>query len=199
MKILAVSDIHGDLGLVKKVAKIIDKENIDLVILAGDQTWFSENTAGLVGPLTKKPALIIPSNHETEGTIKKWENMYPNLKSIHAKSQIIEGVGFFGSGTMDWGLNGFDNYSKKIFNELEKSHKNIKKLKKKVMITHVPPAGTALELLGFTGSQGITKAIKKFSPNYLICGHIHEGAGLIEKIHSTKVMNVSRTPTIFEI
>jgi len=86
MRILAVSDIHGDLGLVKKVEKLIDKEKVDLVILAGDQTWFSQNTKNLVGPLTKKPALIIPSNHETEETLQMWEKAYPNLKSIHSKS-----------------------------------------------------------------------------------------------------------------
>ena len=112
MKILAVSDIHGDLGLVKKVEKLIDKENIDLVILAGDQTWFEKAEKGLVGPLTKKPALIIPSNHETEETIKIWEKMYPNLKSIHKKHLKIRDVGFFGSGTVDWG---FADDSKQIF------------------------------------------------------------------------------------
>ena len=67
------------------------------------------------------------------------------------------------------------------------------------MITHCPPAGSKIELMGFPGSEGIKKAIKKFSPDFLICGHIHEGGGLIEKIYNTQVMNVSRTPTIFEI
>ena len=199
MKILAISDIHGDLGLVKKVGKIIDKEKIDLVILAGDQTWFSQNTKNLVGPLTKKPALIIPSNHENEDTIKSWEKMYPNLKNIHAKNAKIGGVGFFGSGTMDWGFDGYDEDAKKIFDELKNAHEKIKNMKKKVMITHVPPAGSVVELMGFTGSAGIKKAIEKFSPDILICGHIHEGGGLVEEIYSTKVMNVSRTPTIFEI
>ncbi|MBU2612569.1 MAG: metallophosphoesterase, partial [Nanoarchaeota archaeon] len=114
MKILAVSDIHGDLGLVKKLEKMIEKENIDLIILAGDQTWFEQSTKNLVGPLTKKPTLIIPSNHETEGTVKMWEKMYPNLKSIHKKNWKLKDVGFFGSGTMDWG---FDEDSDKIFKE----------------------------------------------------------------------------------
>jgi len=196
MKILAVSDIHGDLGLVKKVEKLIEKENIDLVILAGDQTWFEKMEKGLVGPLTSKPALIIPSNHETESTVKMWEKMYPNLRSIHKKNLKINNVGFFGSGTVDWG---FKEDSDQIFKELKNSHEKIKKLKKKIMITHCPPAGSKIELMGFPGSVGIKKAIEKFSPNFLICGHIHEGGGLIEKIHNTQVMNVSRTPTIFEI
>ncbi len=196
MKILAISDIHGDIGLVKKVEKLIDKEKIDLVILAGDQTWFEQNTKNLVGPLTKKPTLIIPSNHESEETLKMWEKMYPNLKSIHKNSFEKEGVGFFGSGTLEWGM---INKKSPVYEELKMGHKKIKHLSKKIMVTHEPPSGSAIELLGFPGTYGIAKAIEKFKPNFLICGHIHEGGGLIEKIHGTKVMNVSRTPTIFEI
>jgi len=196
MKILAISDIHGDLGLVKKVEKIIDKEKVDLVILAGDQTWFERMDKGLVGPLTKNQTLIIPSNHETEGTIKIWEKEYPNLKSLHNKPFKKGDIGFFGSGTVDWG---FKEDSEKIFEELKNSHEKIKNFKKKVMVTHCPPSRSSIELMGFQGSYGIEKAIKKFSPDILICGHIHEGGGLIEKIHKTKVINVSRTPTIFEI
>jgi Icc-related predicted phosphoesterase len=86
-----------------------------------------------------------------------------------------------------------------IYKELKQAHEKIKNLKKKVMITHEPPLGSKIELLGFPGSEGVRKAIDKFKPDILICGHIHEGGGLIEQIGKTKVMNVSRTPTIFEI
>ena len=196
MKILAVSDIHGDLSFVNKLKKTIDKENIDLVILAGDQTWFESSKKNLVGPLTKKTALIIPSNHDSEETVKAWEKMYPNLKNIHKKNFVKNGIGFFGSGTVDWG---FQEDARILFNELNSSHKKIQNLKKKIMVTHVPPTGSQIEQLGFPGSDGVTKAIKKFSPDFLVCGHIHEGGGLIEKIYNTTVLNVSRTPTIFEI
>jgi len=67
------------------------------------------------------------------------------------------------------------------------------------MITHEPPSESLIELLGFPGTYGIKKAIERFKPNFLICGHIHEGGGLIEKIGETTVMNVARTPLIFEI
>jgi Icc-related predicted phosphoesterase len=60
------------------------------------------------------------------------------------------------------------------------------------------PAGTKSEFSGISGSKGITKAIKEFSPDIAIFGHIHEAGGLIEKIGKTKLINVARTPTIFE-
>ncbi len=196
MKILAVSDIHGDVGFVKKLEKLIEKENIDLVILAGDQTWFETNTKNLVGPLTKRPTLIIPSNHESEETLNLWEKAYPNLKSVHKKSFEKNGVGFFGSGTLEWGM---VNKKSPVYDDLKKAHEKIKHLKKKIMITHEPPAGSKIELLGFPGTYGIKQAIDKFKPDFLICGHIHEGGGLIEKINKTTVMNVARSPAIFEI
>ena len=196
MKILAISDIHGDLGLVKKVEKLANKEKVDLIILAGDQTWFEKSTKNLIGPLTKKPTLIIPGNHETEETIEEWEKTYPNLINLHKKSFQKGGVGFFGSGTLEWGL---INEKSPTYKELKSAHQKIKHLKKKVMLTHEPPTGSKAELLGFPGSYGIKKAIDKFSPDVLICGHIHEAGGLIEKINNTKVINVSRSPTIFKI
>jgi len=198
MKILAISDIHGDTGLVKRLAKKAKKENVDLVILAGDLTWFEHSTKNLIGPFLKekKEVMIIPGNHESESTIENLEKTYKGLKNIHKKNSKIGDIGFFGTGTVDWGLY---SDSKQVYNELKKAHEGIKGSKKKIMITHSPPEGSKIELLGFPGSQGIKRAIDKFKPNILICGHIHEGGGIIEKIGDTKVINVSRHPTIFEI
>lgn len=196
MKILAISDIHGDIGLVKKIEKLIDKEKVDVVILAGDQTWFESSTKNLVGPLTKKRTLIIPSNHESNKTVSMWEAQYENLKNIHKNYHIEDNIGFFGSGTLEWGMK---TSKLPIYEELKWSHEKIKHLTKKILITHEPPAGSKIELLGFPGSYGVRKAIDKFKPDFAFCGHIHEGGGLIEKIGKTTVMNVSRTPRIVEI
>ena len=198
MKILAVSDIHGDTGLVKRMAKQAKKENVDLVILAGDLTWFEQSTQNLIGPFVKegKEVLIVPGNHESEETINQIAKTYKGVKSVHKKAVTKEGIGFFGTGTVDWG---FYTDSKQVYTELKNAHDKIKHYKKKIMITHSNPAGSKLELLGFPGSIGIKKAIEKFHPNILICGHIHEGGGITEKIGNTTIFNVSRKPTIFEL
>mgnify|MGYP001572434325 CR=1 FL=1 len=52
-KILAIGDIHGDTGLVKKLAERAKKENIDLIILAGDLTLMEMQTKNLIGPFVK--------------------------------------------------------------------------------------------------------------------------------------------------
>lgn len=197
MKILAISDTHGDTALVKEISKIANKEKVDLILHAGDITWLGENKKNIIKPLTKKHKLLmIQGNHDPEYLLEELEKTYSNAKSIHKKSHKINEIGFFGSGTTDWG---FTEDSKQLFNELKNAHKKIKNLNKKIMITHSPPTKSAIELMGFPGSYAVTKAIERFKPNFVICGHIHEGGGLIEKINDTTIINAARTPIVFEI
>ena len=51
MKILAAGDIHGDTGLVKRLAEKAKKEGVDLIILAGDLTMWEHDTKNLIGHL----------------------------------------------------------------------------------------------------------------------------------------------------
>ena len=67
------------------------------------------------------------------------------------------------------------------------------------MVTHQHPAESYSEFSGIPGSESVRKAIKKFKPEILIHGHIHEGEGIEEKINETKVINVGRKGKIIEI
>lgn len=197
MKILAISDTHGDSELIKKVGKLAKKEKVDLVLHGGDLTWFGENAEGIIKPITDNSELFfVHGNHDPQEILELIEKKYSKAKSLHKNYKIRNGIGFFGTGTTDWG---FKEDEEQVFKELKKGHDKIKNLKKKVMLSHCPPEGSAIELLGFPGSYGVRKAIDKFHPDVLICGHIHDGRGIVEQIGKTKVMNVSRTPTIFDI
>ena len=50
-RILAAGDIHGDSKLTRKLAEKAEKENVDLVILTGDLTGWTE-TKNLIKPFT---------------------------------------------------------------------------------------------------------------------------------------------------
>jgi hypothetical protein len=197
-KILAVGDIHGDTGLVKRLAKKAEEENVDLIILAGDLTLVEESIDNLIGPFVKakKQVLIIPGNHESNATIDFLTKMYPNTKNIHGYSFKKGDLGVFGGGGGDIIMVTPD---KEIFKALEKGHQGIKDSKKKIMVTHMHPRGGKAEFSGFPGSKSVAKAIKEFRPDILISGHIHEASGIEEQIGDTKVINVSRKAKIFEI
>jgi hypothetical protein len=199
MKILAIGDLHGDRGLAKKLSIQADEEKVDLVILAGDLTLAEMSTKGLIKPFIEKnqEVLIIPGNHESIATADFLAEMYSNTKNIHGYSISKKDLGIFGCGGADFGATNLSE--KEFFDTLKKAHEGIKSQKKKIMVTHMPPFGSKSEFTGFTGSKGIRKAIKEFSPDIAICAHIHEAGGLSETIGKTKVINVARTPTIFEI
>ncbi len=198
-KILAIGDIHGDSGLVKKLAEKAKREKVDLVILAGDLTFAEQSTKNLIGPFLKarKQVLIIPGNHESVATIDFLAQAYPNTKNIHGYGFRREDLGIFGAGTANMGIHQIGDEN--IFKILKKSHEEVKDAKKKIMVTHIHPLGSKTEMFGFRGSKAVRKALEKFKPDILINAHIHEARGMEEKIGKTRVINVSRKEKIFEI
>ena len=199
-KILAIGDIHGDTGLVKKMAERAKKENVDLVILTGDLTFAEMSTKNLIGPFlkAKKQVLLIHGNHESIATADFLANLYsPETKNIHGYSFKKNDVGIFGAGGADIGPDVLNE--SKVFGLLKKGHDGIKNMEKKIMITHMHAEDTRSEFSGFPGSSGIRKAVEKFKPDFLLHSHIHEAEGIEDKIGKTKVINVGRRGKIIEI
>ena len=197
---MAIGDFHGDQAFVRKLAEKIEKENIEIIILAGDITLASLNIENLIGPFIKekRKILLIPGNHETPETTEFLSQKYfPYTHHLHGKHFQKGNIGFFGAGTANMGPGQIPDSM--IFDLLEKSHEKIKNLDHKIMITHIHPLNSKSEFTGFKGSTAVRLAIEKFKPEIAICSHIHEAAGLEEKIGQTKVINVSKKEFIFEI
>lgn len=198
-KILAVGDIHGDSQLIKKLAEQAKKENVDLIILAGDLTFAEMEAKDIIKPFidAKKQVLIIPGNHESVETTNFLAEIYPPTKSIHGNSFIKDDLGIFGAGGADIGINQIKDTE--MYHLLKIGNEKVKGLGKKIMVTHMHPEGTKSEFSGFGGSKAIRKAIEKFKPDLALCAHIHEAAGVEDKIGKTRIVNVSRKGKIFEI
>lgn len=197
-KILAASDIHGESKIAKKLANKAEKENVDLVVLCGDLTGFVE-TKNFIKPFKDKnqKVLIIPGNWDSLATVDFLANLY-GVRNIHGYSVKYENIGFFGAGGADGPGPGRIS-DKEILETLEKAHHDLKGIEKKIMLTHMHPSGSKSEFSGIPGSKAITKAIKKFKPDLLLHGHIHEAFGVEEKIGKTRVINVGRNGRIIEI
>ena len=207
LKILAAGDIHGDSRLADALAKQAEKENVDLVILAGDLTIADQPQKGIISPFTKKnkKVLLIPGNHDSFATADFLAELY-GVKNIHGYSVKYEDVGIFGCSAVNIGMHQMSE--SEIFNLLKKGFDNIKYLKKKIMVTHTPPTSTKMEKLShmFIGtdkldvaSKGVEKAVRTFKPDLLICSHLHESEGIEEILDKTLVINVGRKGKIIEI
>ncbi|MEK6855481.1 MAG: metallophosphoesterase [Nanoarchaeota archaeon] len=199
LKILAASDLHGDSKLAKKLAQKAEKENVDLVVLCGDLVGWTD-TKNIIKPFKEKDkhVLIIPGNWDSFATADFLATMY-GIKNIHGYSVQYQNIGFFGAGGAEDSPGPGRITEKELMETLEKAHSGLKGIEKKIMVTHMHPAGSLSEFSGFPGSNSIRKAIKKFKPDVLLHGHIHEAGGIEEDIEGTKVVNVGREGKIIEI
>ncbi len=204
LKILAASDIHGDVDLVNSLADRAEKENVDLVVLCGDLTFREASTDNIIGPFAAKhkKVLLIPGNHETVATADFLAELYePHARNIHGYSVKYKDVGIFGAG-------GASNVGptppvgeKELYTLLKKGFDKIKYLTKKIMVTHIHPSESKIEKFStfVPGSDAVRKAVETFKPDLLLCGHVHEAEGLEEKIGKTRVINVGRKGKIITI
>ena len=198
LRVLAASDLHGDSKAARKLAERAEKENVDLVVLCGDITGLVD-TPGIIKPFKDKGqrVLILPGNWDSFATTDLLAQFY-GIKNIHGYSAKYDKVGFFGAGGADVGPFTVVG-ERELMKTLEQAHAGLKGIEKKVMVTHMHPSGSKSEFSGVSGSDAIRRAIKKFKPDFLLHGYIHEAAGSDELIEGTRVINVGKKGTILEI
>jgi len=200
MKILATGDIHGDTGLVKKLADRAEAENVDLVVLCGDLVKDEENTANILGPFVEKQkkVLMVPGNHESVATVDFLAQVYGQT-NLHGYSIKCGDVGFFGCSGNNIGIHQIDD--DETFKLLAQGNDYLKGVKKKIMVTHVHPSGTKMEKFSdmVPGNNAISKAIEKFKPDIVFCSHVHEAQGIEETIGKTTIINVGTVGKIIDI
>jgi Icc-related predicted phosphoesterase len=203
MRILAASDLHGDIKAAEKLAEKAKKEKPDLIVLAGDLTIFGNGLEGLLAPFksVKKKVAVIPGNHDSEADVFFLKKRYPDMiYDLHNYAFKIGDVGFFGCGLGNIGPNEIteDEIKRRVLN----SYGYIKNSKKKVMIVHIPPYKTKLDRVGKDvniGSPAVREMIETLKPDKCICGHVHETFGLEEKLDKTEVINAGPKGKIIEI
>ncbi|MFH1592271.1 MAG: metallophosphoesterase [Candidatus Woesearchaeota archaeon] len=198
MKILAASDLHGDITTARKLANKAKKEKVNLVILCGD-IESGDNAEKIIEQFTKqdKKVLLVPGNWDSFATADFSADFF-GVKNIHGYSVRYEDVGIFGCGGADIGpLTRITE--REIMDTLKKGFDKISYIKKKIMVTHMHPSGSKSEFSGIEGSKSIRKAIEKFKPDLLLHGHIHEAEGIEERIGKTKTLNVGKEGKIIKI
>lgn len=189
MKILAISDPHGDYS---KIKEMMEKAgDFDLVVIAGDITNFGPDEK--VEELMKmfdRPVLAIPGNCDERSILKALDAS--KATNLHGEAKQIGNIRFIGLGGSN--LTPFNSPFELSEDEIEKtlegmvcSAENSDDCRTIVLLTHAPPYGARDELpCGHVGSKAIQKFINRV--DLIICGHIHEAKGL-EKVGKTIVVN----------
>ena len=199
MRILGAGDIHGDISVAKALSEKAKREKADLVVLCGDLAE-DHTLDNVLQPFkdANQKVLLISGNHESTATAEFLAYINKG-KHLHGYSVKYEDTGIFGCGSANIGIHGITE--EEIFETLKKGFDKISYLKKKLMVTHVHPTNTKMELLSrfVKGSTGVLRAIYELKPDFLLCSHVHEAEGLEEQLGKTKVFNVGREGKIIDL
>jgi hypothetical protein len=203
MNIVTIADIHNDIENILTLMEKLSSLNFEIIIINGDFTdvtlpkGFSRVDIGkiILEELMslKKQIFAVPGNQDKE-LISLFEKK--NI-SLHGKGKVVGDVGFYGFGgaqtPFETPLEPSDD---EIKNGLINGYKMIENSKIKIQVTHMPPAGTRLDLINsgaHVGSEIIKKFIEKNQPDVAISAHIHEARG-VDDFGKTKLINPGRFP-----
>jgi putative phosphoesterase len=192
MRLLAFSDIHGSYH---KVDEILVKESVfDAVIIAGDLTTVGSTReaeeAILRFQLHSKPIFAVAGNMD----LPEIENSLTRLGvSINARGLTCEQVGLFGVSASPFTpmKTPYEISEEEIERRTESGWKDIASARWKIFVPHTPPHDTKLDrvMTGMhVGSTAVRKAIVKYQPDLVVCGHIHEARG-VDTIGKTTIVN----------
>ena len=192
MKIISFGDIHEDYRNLIPLKN--ELENADLVIVTGDLTNFNgrKEAEKVIEEITKYNKNILAQL----GNLDQPEvNDYLTERGInlHGNGFIKDDIGIFGVG----GSNQTPFNTPTEFNEDEietfllDGIDKIKDAKFKIMVPHMPPKDTKLDIISagvHVGSQSVRDFILKHKPDIVLSGHIHEARGS-DKIENTVAFN----------
>ncbi len=192
MKIISFGDIHEDLSNLIPLKN--ELKNADLVIVTGDLTNFHgrKEAKNVIEEIMKYNENILAQL----GNLDQPEvNDYLTEKGInlHGNGFIRDDIGIFGVGGSN--PTPFNTPTEFSDNEIETflldGIDKIKDATFKIMVPHMPPKDTKLDIISagvHVGSQSVRDFIVKHKPDITLSGHIHEARGS-DTIGNTLVFN----------
>ncbi len=179
MKILVVSDIHGNHAELKKLAA--ETHGVQLMIAAGDLTHFGsrEDAETVLDSLDGLglPYAAVPGNCDNESAAAAIAERGVNIEGVEKE---LEGVRLFGIGG---GLPGPVSTPNEISEDDISSALEELKGGDLLLVSHQPPAETVADRamkVKHVGSSALKKWIDDHTPLLTVCGHIHESHGFQE-------------------
>lgn len=200
-KILIFSDTHGDWRSLERVAA----QTADIYIAAGDLSTFGrglDRCGEILKPLGGR-LWLLPGNHETHAQTKALCERF-GFFDFHRQVRAVESA----SGPTRWAGLGYSNptpfhtpgeYSEE---EIARALADFDGAAPLFLVVHFPPQGTRLDEIApgtHAGSAALRSWVEKVQPVRLFCGHIHETAGLTDRLGATECRNVGKHGFAVEI
>ena len=200
MKILAISDVHGQDN--ENLYSYLNNNDISLVLITGDITDFGplEFVDEFIGKIADCgcDVIAIPGNCDPTGIC----NAITESGAFCLHNEIVAYgdailFGFGGSNPTPFDTPGEmddDKIYAAVYDLLANYDYvyNAEIPKIKILVTHAPPFNTYADRMEngeHVGSQGIQKSIHEFQPQINVCGHIHEAKSISKIGKTTDVAN----------
>jgi len=173
----------------------------DYYICAGDLVSWGRHLDAM-GEILKKRAgrvYVMPGNHESDRQIAEFCGKF-GLHDFHgghlqAGEFHVTGLGYSNPTP-------FDTPGEYSEEELEEKLHAFDGLKPMISVCHAPPWGTALDRISnlrHAGSKAVRSFLQREQPRFFFCGHIHEAAGVSEKLGETSAMNVGKKGYLLDL
>ena len=197
MKILIFSDIHADWRALERLMS----QDADLYICAGDLTNFGRkiDEAGEVMKSRAGRVKVLPGNHETDQQVAQFCTKF-GFDNIHSRTFEFAGQRVAGLGYSN--PTPFETPGEYSEEEIARRLAEFDALKPTLLVCHCPPFQTGLDRMRnfrHAGSTAVREYLERRQPEYFFCGHIHEAAGVAEKLGETKGMNVGKQGYLLDL
>lgn len=199
MKLLLFSDIHANPEHCRNLVQKSDE--VDQVIGAGDIGHLRTRLKETISILRKirRRTILVPGNGESYEELKAACRVWKEAVVLHGDSINIDGKEFFGVGggipVTPFGSWSWD------FNEYQAAQLLENCPENSILISNSPPkehldvssSGQSL------GSTAVRDIIIAKNPLLVVCGHIHESSGKIEKFGVSTIINAGPHGIVYEI
>lgn len=192
MKILGLTDVHGDATVIRRMTGFI--QDADVILLVGDITNFGRESETV-------SVLSAFGSHLNKVLAVSGNCDYPEVDAcltrrhinLHGAAVFVDGIGFLGVGGSLITPFGTPNEmsEEEIESCLNSGYERLEPDMPFVLVSHQPPHGSRCDRLTtgiHVGSHAVRKFIEARRPIACFTGHIHESVGT-DRIDSTPVIN----------
>lgn len=221
IKLLAVSDLHGDCSFLNTfINNNIDNLNqLDYIIISGDLTNIGEKyeykkifkeLINIIERLDIKIVFILGNHDNPINFYDVYHNFLPKdvkNKFINIDNNMLEVSISENKSILIYGTQYTNKYGDWWNNYIKETQKNLtipKSTNVDLIIVHEPPSHKELSYMDEFGDIGNIE-LKNYlqnintKDNILICGHVHEKGGNEVIINRTKCYNVALSPKIINL
>lgn len=201
MRILIASDLHRDLDAARKLVE--KAAEAEMVVIAGDFANQHEGLEELIEAIRgiNAPTVLIPGNNEREEALREVCDDWLGATVLHNERTNVSGLPVYGIGCgippigKDWS---YDMTEEEAEEKMASLHD--RELTGGLFVTHSPPYGLCDEVSGeHLGSRAVLEAVRRTTPDAVVCGHIHQSWGAKASEGPTRVYNAGPEGRFIEI